>query len=423
MQYCMRQVVALQASDLHMKAGRPPYLRLNGELTPIPGMYAVSDSEMERIVRELTRAFPKRLEEFEREGESDLAYELKGCGRFRVNVFRQRGKISIVFRVIPEQAHGLDKLNLPPVLETLAGIPRGLILVVGATGSGKSTTLAAIVDMINRTQSRHIVTIEDPIEVVHREHKSLINQREVGLDTGNFNGALRRALRQDPDVIMIGEMRDEETVRTALSAAETGHLVLSTLHTVDVIESVHRVLDFFPPALERQARSMLASTLKGIVAQRLVRTADGRSRVPAVEVLVGTSRVHDCILRPEETDGLMDAMAEGAYYGMQTFDQGLLQLVLDNAITVEEAMYHATSRQNFALLLEAHNVTIDKGLRKEAAGSVQDTQSLETQAGPTRRPLPPGAPGGAAHAGPPVPPAPYSSTFNAPGSDHGRGAA
>lgn len=393
MHHCMRQVLSLNASDLHLKAGAVPFLRLNGELTSIPGMYAISEPEMERIVRELTRAAPHRLQEFEQAGETDLSYELGSHGRFRVNIFRQRGNISAALRVIPEEVPQLASLNLPPVIEQLAQAPRGLVLITGTTGSGKTTTLAGIIDHINRTQARHIVTVEDPIEVVHHDRQSLINQREVGLDTGSFGGALRRALRQDPDVILIGEMRDEETVRTALSAAETGHLVLSTLHTIDVMESIYRILDFFPAALERQARNMLAGTLKGIVSQRLVRTGDGRSRVPAIEVLVGTSRIADCIARASETENIPDAIAEGAYYGMQTFDQSLLQLVRDGAVTVEEAMFHATSKQNFALMLEAHSVTINRDLRKMASGSMNSVQDdLVLQQVRTKAPLPP--PGG-----------------------------
>ncbi len=379
----MRQVSTLGASDLHMKAGSPPYLRLNGELTPIPGMYSVGPDEMDMIVRELTRHAPNRLHEFEQVGETDLSYELRSCARFRVNVFRQRGEISIALRVIPDEVPALSTLNLPPVIERLAMEQRGLILVTGATGSGKSTSLAAMIDHINEHSAKHVVTVEDPIEMVHRDKRSLINQREIGVDTGSFSGALRRALRQDPDVILIGEMRDEETVRAALSAAETGHLVFSTLHTIDVMETIYRVLDFFPAELERQARSMLAGTLRGIVSQRLIRTADGRSRVPAIEVMIGTSRIADAIENPDETGTIHDAIAEGAYYGMQSFDQSLLQLVLDQAVTIEEAMLHASSKQNFSLLLEANNIRIDRDLRRAAAGS-QATANDELSHDPLR---------------------------------------
>ncbi|MBC7460139.1 MAG: PilT/PilU family type 4a pilus ATPase, partial [Thermoleophilia bacterium] len=356
----MRQVATLGASDLHLKSGAPPYLRLNGELTPIPGMYPISGDDMDTIVRELTRTSPNRLHEFEQTGEADLSYELATCARFRISIFRQRSEISASLRVIPDEVPALDTLNLPAVIETLANVPRGLVLVTGATGSGKSTTLAAMIDHINEHSSKHVVTVEDPIELVHRDKKSLINQREIGTDTGSFSGALRRALRQDPDVILIGEMRDEETVRAALSAAETGHLVFSTLHTIDVMETIYRVLDFFPAALERQARAMLAGTLKGIISQRLVKTEDGRSRVPAVEVMVGTSRIADAILNPDETGTIQTALAEGSYYGMQSFDQSLLQLVLDGAVTVDEAMFHSSSKQNLALLLEANNVPMNR---------------------------------------------------------------
>jgi twitching motility protein PilT len=380
----MRQVSTLGASDLHLKAGSPPYLRLNGELQPIPGMYLIGPDEMDMIVRELTRHAPNRLHEFEQAGETDLSYELRSCARFRINVFRQRGEISIALRVIPDEVPALSTLNLPPIIEQLAMEQRGLIIVTGATGSGKSTTLAAMIDHINEHSSRHIVTVEDPIEMVHRDKRSLVNQREIGTDTGSFSGALRRALRQDPDVILIGEMRDEETVRAALAAAETGHLVFSTLHTIDVMESIYRMLDFFPAELERQARSMLAGTLRGIISQRLIRTGDGRSRVPAVEVMVGTSRICDAIANPDDTGTIHDAISEGAYYGMQSFDQSLLQLVLDKAVTIEEAMLCASSKQNFALLLEANNVQIDRGVRRAAAGS-QQAAADELSHDPLRR--------------------------------------
>ncbi len=370
----MKQVMALRASDLHLKAGAPPYVRLNGELVPIPGMYALSSGDMESIVRELARMAPNRLREFEQTGEADLSYEAAGIARFRVNIYRQRGDVAAALRMVSADVPRISDLHLPPIIEQLAHIPRGLILLTGATGSGKSTTLAAMIDYMNERYARHIVTIEDPIEVVHTDKKSMINQREIGLDTGSFSGAMRRALRQDPDVILIGEMRDEETVRTALSAAETGHLVLSTLHTIDVMESIYRILDFFPPQLERQARSMLAGALKGVVSQRLVRTRDGQSRIPAVEVLVGTSRIADCITRADETENIHDAIAEGAYYGMQTFDQSLLQLVKSNAVTVEEAMYHASSKQNFSLLLEANSIPLDRELRRRSSGSLMSIQ-------------------------------------------------
>ncbi|MCW2925808.1 MAG: type pilus twitching motility protein PilT, partial [Thermoleophilia bacterium] len=282
----------------------------------------------------------------------------------------------------------------------------------------------AMIDHINEHAARHVVTVEDPIEMVHRDKKSLINQREIGTDTGSFAGALRRSLRQDPDVILIGEMRDEETVRAALTAAETGHLVFSTLHTIDVMETIYRVLDFFPAELERQARAMLAGTIKGIISQRLVQTVDGRSRVPAIEVMIGTARISDAIANPDDTGTITDAIAEGGYYGMQSFDQSLLQLVVDRAITVEEAMFHASSKQNFALLLEANNVRIDRDVRRAAAGSnmsVQDDQAFDRhrRAAPGAAPLPetaaaPYVPAAAAAAAPATGAAPAAAPVGPP---------
>ena len=266
-----------------------------------------------------------KVAEFDSENEVDFSYAVEGLGRFRVNAFRQRGSVSIVMRAIPVVIKSVDELGLPEVVTSLAEEERGILLLTGTTGSGKSTTLAAMLDHMNRTMHKHIVTIEDPIEFLHRDRNSIINQREVGADTASFKRALRRVLRQDPDTILIGEMRDEETVHTALSAAETGHLVLSTLHTVDASETINRIIDFFPPHQQQQARAMIAGTLKGIVSQRLVPTADGNGRVACCEILVMTGRVHDMILDPKLTGQLPEVIAEGSYYGMQTFDQHLLQ--------------------------------------------------------------------------------------------------
>jgi twitching motility protein PilT len=271
-----------------------------------------------------------------------------------VNAFRQLGGISLVCRAIPERIRGAQELALPPVITELAREERGIVLVTGATGSGKTTTLAAMIDQINTERARHIVTIEDPIEFVHRDRRSVINQREVGSHTVSFARALRRVLRQDPDVILIGEMRDEETVRVALSAAETGHLVFSTLHTLDATESVNRIVDLFPTRAQQQARLMLASTLKGIVSQRLVRTADGRGRVVCCEVLRMTGRVRDMIMRPEETTLLHEAIAEGTYYGMQTFDQALREHVEAGRISMDDAMLAATHPHDFKLLVASN---------------------------------------------------------------------
>ena len=292
-------------------------------------------------------------EEFESDGEADFSYSIEGVSRFRVNAFRQRGSVSIVCRAIPYQVRTIEDLGLPEVIRTLAGEPRGIVLLTGTTGSGKSTTLAAMIDHINALWPRHIITLEDPIEYLHRDKQSIINQREVGQDTESFGRAMRRVLRQDPDVILVGEMRDEETVRTALSAAETGHLVLSTLHTLDATETVNRIIDFFPPHLQQQARVMLASTLRGVVGQRLVQRSGGGGRAAICEVLVVTGRVQDLILNPNETGRITEVIAEGEYYGMQTFDQALLKQVMAGVITEDVAFEAASSPHDFKLMLQA----------------------------------------------------------------------
>jgi twitching motility protein PilT len=268
-----------------------------------------------------------------------------------VNAFRQRGVVSLVARAVPHEIRSIEQLGLPDVISEIADEERGIILVTGTTGSGKSSSLAAMIDQINRFHSKHIVTIEDPIEFLHRDKRSIINQREVGADTASFKRALRRVLRQDPDVILVGEMRDEETVSTALSAAETGHLVLSTLHTVDAAETINRIIDFFPPHMNQQVRAMLAGTLKAVISQRLVKRADGEGRVACCEILRSTGRVKDMIMNPAETAKLVDVISEGAYYGMQTFDQALLAHVQAGRVTMEEAMHAATSPHDFKLLV------------------------------------------------------------------------
>jgi twitching motility protein PilT len=292
----------------------------------------------------------KKIEEFHRDLELDFSFGLQGAGRFRVNAFHQRGSISFVFRAIPSDIKTVEELNLPNAINDLADEERGIILVTGTTGSGKSTTLAAMIDRMNTSHAKHIVTIEDPIEFLHRDKKSIINQREVGQDTLSFKAALKRVLRQDPDVILVGEMRDEETVRTALSAAETGHLVLSTLHTVDAPESINRIIDFFEPHMQPQARAMLAGTLKGVISQRLVRTVDETGRVAVCEVLKTTARIKDMIMDPQMTGNIPEAIAEGAYYGMQTFDQALLGHLQANRISMEDALNMATSPHDFKLM-------------------------------------------------------------------------
>jgi twitching motility protein PilT len=346
----LRTLVENEGSDLHLKVPSPAKMRVHGTLVALPGAEPLRPEDTERVLNEVLGNADKRAE-FDAEGEVDFAHSIPGFARFRVNAFRQRGVISLVMRTIPFNIRSVADLGLPPVISELADEERGIILVTGTTGSGKSTTLAAMIDQINSREAKHIVTIEDPIEFLHRDKCSIINQREIGLDTGSFNRALRRVLRQDPDIIQIGEMRDEETVHTALSAAETGHLVLSTLHTLDAPESVNRIIDFFPPHQQQQARAMLAGTLKGIVSQRLVPTPDRDGRIAVVEVLRMTGRVRDMIMDPTQTGRLREVIAEGAYYGMQTFDQALLGHFQAGRIAMEDALRVATSPHDFKLLV------------------------------------------------------------------------
>src|SRR5215213_2091518 len=385
--HALRYLIASEGSDLHLKIPSPPLVRLHGELQPIPGTERLSPGDTVAAVQEMLQD-PNKLAEFEAENEVDFSYSMEGLARFRVNAFFQRGPVSVVMRAIPVNIKSVEELNLPSVLSRLAEEERGIILLTGTTGSGKSTTLAAMIDHMNRTMHKHIVTIEDPIEFLHRDRNSIINQREVGQDTASFKRALRRVLRQDPDVILVGEMRDEETVHTALSAAETGHLVLSTLHTVDAPETVNRIIDHFPPHQQQQARAMIAGTLKGIVSQRLVRTADGNGRVACCEILVMTGRVHDMILDPKLTGQLPEVVAEGGYYGMQTFDQHLLKHLRAGRITYEEAMTAATSPHDFKLMVAAEG-PIGEAAAPQAVPSLgQATVAPGVPAGPP----PPSAP-------------------------------
>ncbi len=347
----LRTLVEREGSDLHVKVNSPPIVRVHGELVPLEGYGELSPEETEKGFHDIAEV--RSLTEFEEEGEADFSYSISGLARFRVNAFKQRGAISIVCRAIPFDVRSIEQLGLPDVVRSLAEEQRGIILVTGTTGSGKSTTLAAMIDHINETRPRHIVTLEDPIEYLHKDKTSIINQREVGADTTSFARAMRRVLRQDPDVILIGEMRDEETVRTALSAAETGHLVLSTVHTLDATETINRLVDFFPPHLQHQARVMLAATLKGAIAQRLVPDVTGDGRIPASEVLVVTGRVQDLILNPNETGKITEVIAEGEYYGMRTFDQSLLTYVMEGKVTEEVALDYASSPHDFKLMLAA----------------------------------------------------------------------
>jgi len=363
----MRELVSKNGSDLHLKVGSGPLYRVNGELTTEPGAEPLTEEDTEAALKQLLSDEAK-LSEFANEHEVDFSYEIPECARFRINAFRQRGLISMACRAIPHKISTIEELALPSVVTELANESRGIVLLTGTTGSGKSTTLAAMIDHMNHTTSRHIVTIEDPIEFVHGDKRSAINQREIGMDTTSFKRALRRVLRQDPDVILIGEMRDDETVQTALSAAETGHLVLSTIHTVDATESINRMLDFFPPHQHSQARSMIAGTIKGVISQRLVPGADG-GRVAVCEVLRMTGRVRDMITDPAQTGKLVEVIASGSYYGMQTFDQALFGHVKAGRVTFEDAMHCASSPHDFKLLMQADGRV---GTTMEDVASAQD---------------------------------------------------
>jgi twitching motility protein PilT len=347
----LTKLIEMQGSDLHLKVPSQPLCRVDGELVPIPGTEPLRSADTDGAVRMMLGDDQVKNGEFDTEGEVDFAYAVSGLARFRVNAFRQRGSVSIVMRAIPYGIKTIEELDLPPVIRELAEEERGIVLLTGTTGSGKSTTLASMIDHINSTRSRHIVTIEDPIEFLHVDKRSVINQREIGMDTTNFKSALRRVLRQDPDVILIGEMRDEETVQTALSAAETGHLVFSTVHTVDAAETVNRLIEFFPPHMHNQVRAMIAGTLKGAVSQRLVPTSDGNGRVAVCEVLRMTGRVKDMIMDPQQTGKLPEVIADGGYYGMQTFDQALFHHLKAGRITMDEAMNFASSPHDFKLLV------------------------------------------------------------------------
>jgi twitching motility protein PilT len=348
----LEQLVGAGGSDLCLKAGNRPLIRVDGKLRWLDDT-AIKLSPAD-IVDVLHAIVPDaRVKQFEKEHELDFAYSVPDLARFRVNAYMQRGCVSMVFRVVPYAIRSLRDLGLPDVVRELAEQERGIILVTGTTGCGKSTTLAAIIEHINETAFKHIVTVEDPIEYLHNDRKSAIDQREVGSDTDSFATALRRVMRQDPDVILIGEMRDETTVRTALAAAETGHLVLSTVHTLDAPETINRILDFFPPAQHPQARAMLSGTLKAIISQRLVPRADGSGRVAIAEIMTMTGRVHDLIIDPERTGKLTDVIAEGAYYGMQTFDQALYNAVHSGVVSMEDALRYATRPYDLELLVRA----------------------------------------------------------------------
>jgi twitching motility protein PilT len=373
LQFCLHYLIEHGGSDLHLKVPTAPVIRVDGSMNPIDGLAPLTPEDTERAVHEML-GDPTKLKEFDEEGEVDFAYSIPGLARFRCNAFRQRGSVSLVVRAIPVAIKSIGELSLPPVIRELAEEERGIVLLTGTTGSGKSTTLAAMIDHINSTRRRHIVTVEDPLEFLHEDKKSIVNQREVGMDTGSFKRALRRVLRQDPDVILIGEMRDEETVHAALSAAETGHLVFSTVHTVDAAETVNRLIDFFPPHMHNQVRAMIGSTLKGAVSQRLVPTIDGSGRVACCEVLRMTGRVRDMITDPAQTGKLPEVIAEGSFYGMQTFDQHLFEHLKAGRVEMDTAIQFATSPHDFKLLVAAD------GKRGTTMDDLDDAQNRRTLA-------------------------------------------
>lgn len=347
------------ASDLHLKAGSFPFMRVGGELRPV--MDSLPLSQEDTLDMAFSMMSNRQKQRFKETSEVDIAYGVSGLGRFRANIFQQRGTVGLVLRVIPDHTRNSNELGLPPVLEKIADEQRGLILVTGTTGSGKSTTLAVMIDRINETRSGHIVTIEDPIEFLHRDKKSFVTQREVDVDTRSFAEALRGALRQDPDVILVGEMRDHETIETALTAAETGHLVLSTLHTLDATETIMRIVSSYPPHQQKSVRIQLAGILKAIVSMRLVRAAKGRGRVPAVEIMVSTGLIRDCIINEDKTSQIREAIAAGtSQYGMQTFDQSLFNLHQSGLITIEEALRGASNPDEFRLRMSGIHSAADQ---------------------------------------------------------------
>ena len=354
----------LKASDLHLKAGNVPYVRIDGDLQPLLQPAPCTSDEVAKIA--LSLMDKRQRDKFESGYEADFAYGVSGLGRFRVNVFRQRGTVAIAFRMIPEAIFTFEDLHLPGVLNRLADERRGLILATGVSGSGKSTTLAAMIDFINSTRAGHIITIEDPVEFLHRDQNCIIDQREVGTDATDFSSSLRSALRQDPDVILVGEMRDIETIQTVLLAAETGHAVFSTLHTLDAAETIQRIIGVFPPHEQQLIRLQLAAVLKGVIALRLLKRKDAPGRVPAVEVLVATDYIRDCIANPEKTRFIRQAIAAGySQYGMQTFDQSLFRLYTQGFIGLEDAMAQATQPDDFRLLIS--------GIRPELGLAAEET--------------------------------------------------
>ncbi|MDA3904031.1 MAG: type IV pilus twitching motility protein PilT [Desulfuromusa sp.] len=361
-------------SDIHLKAGLPPVFRIDGNLRPLPKAPRLTTESVRSMCEEIMN--DRQRIKFEEANEIDLAYGVPGLGRFRVNVFMQRNSVSAVFRAIPFKIASLDDLLMPQILKKIADEPRGLVLVTGATGSGKSTTLAAMIDYINSNRTAHVVTVEDPIEYLHRDRKCIINQREVGFDTTGFATALKSSLRQDPDVILVGEMRDLETAETALAAAETGHLVLSTLHTIDAPETISRIISMFPPHQQRHVRLQLSNVLKGVISQRLIPRIEGTGRVAAVEVMISTGRVRELIDDQEKTVLLRDTIAKGyTTYGMQTFDQALMDLVKRKVISYDEALRQSSNPDDFKLKFSGIDSTSDGSWGDFERGKDQEEQA------------------------------------------------
>ncbi len=344
----LRAAVRADATDIHLKVGSPPVFRIDGTLVFIKEAPSFTQEVLERTAFSLMNKWQR--EKYERTFEMDFAYDIEGLSRFRFNVFQQQGTIAMAIRAVPFEILGFSELNLPPILEKISQEERGLIIATGTTSSGKSTTLAAIIDYINSTRPRHIITIEDPIEYVYRDKKSIIQQREVDIDTLSFTNALRSAMREDPNVILVGEMRDLETMEIAMAAAETGHLVLTTLHTLDAQETINRILTIFPPNQHNQIRYQLSQILKAIISQRLMPIANGKGRLPAVEMLIATGRIRECIADPTKTAEIRTAIEEGyLHYGMQTFDQCLFDFYKKGLITYDELMRQATNKDDLAL--------------------------------------------------------------------------